>query len=88
MSAFALARKRSSCNLYSQILTTANLLVVSCLGYLTAIRRDGFYFPVEIDFEGKRRGVEHGSAIGAVTQVMLNIASYFRGEPTFEILAD
>jgi hypothetical protein len=88
MSAFALEQTHIPCNLYSQTPAIANLLVGRLLGYLTAVRWDRFDFTVKIDFEGQCCGVEHGPAVGTVTQVTLNITSHFGREPTFEVLAD
>jgi hypothetical protein len=59
-----------------------------CLGYSSVVRWDGLDFPVKIDFEGQGGSVEHRPAVGAVTQMTLDIASYFGCEPTFEILTD
>jgi len=48
----------------------------------------GFDFAVEIDFQGKRGGIEHGEAVLAAAQVALYFPGYLRFKASFEIFAN
>ncbi len=60
----------------------------SGLGDARAVGGGGFHFTVKVDFQGERRGVENRTAILAATEVPLDFARDFRGQPTFQIFAD
>jgi len=58
------------------------------LGNVRVIGGDGFDFAIKIDFQGEGCGIKDGSAVLAVAEVALNVASDFGSQPAFQIFAD
>jgi hypothetical protein len=62
--------------------------IANRLGDARSVSGNGFNFPVKIDFQSERCGIEDRSAVMAIAQVALDFASHLGGQPAFQVFAN